>query len=300
MRIVVGIATAGRPTVLLETLREIQLQTRPADEVLVCPAAEEDLPDMSASPIGVRIVRGQRGSSAQRNVILDAAPDADSVVFFDDECFPDSGYLAAVEASFEDPSVVMTTGLVIRDDILGPGMSPEEARSALADFVGPTNSREPRYNAYGCNMALRNAVAQAGRIRFDERLPLYGWLEDVDFSRLMSAHGAIIWDSAARGVHLGNKRGRSPGLRLGYSQIANPIYLWRKGTMRADRAFAQMGRNVAANIVKLGKVEPWVDRRGRAAGNALAVFHLLTGRLRPECVVTLGEAKAASGIEAAA
>ena len=33
-----------------------------------------------------------------------------------------------------------------------------------------------------------------------------------------------------RGVHLGNKRGRVSGLRFGYSQIANPIYLLQKGT----------------------------------------------------------------------
>jgi hypothetical protein len=35
-----------------------------------------------------------------------------------------------------------------------------------------------------------------------------------------------------RGVHLGTKRSeRSPGKRLGYSQIANPVYIARKETI---------------------------------------------------------------------
>ncbi|AZO77314.1 hypothetical protein B5U98_17255 [Bosea sp. Tri-39] len=42
--------------------------------------------------------------------------------------------------------------------------------------------------------------------------------------------------TALRGVHRAVKRGRTSGLRVGYSQIANTVYLARKGTMRRLRA----------------------------------------------------------------
>ena len=42
-------------------------------------------------------------------------------------------------------------------------------------------------------------------------------------------NGKVVKIDAAFGVHLGTKLGRNSGLRLGYSQIANPLYLARKG-----------------------------------------------------------------------
>ena len=46
-------------------------------------------------------------------------------------------------------------------------------------------------------------------------------------------------------------------------------------------------RNVSANLVKVWKPEPWVDRKGRLKGNALACLDLLTGRLAPANVEAL-------------
>jgi hypothetical protein len=89
------------------------------------------------------------------------------------------------------------------------------------------------------------------------------------------------------GVHLAIKNGRSSGLRIGYSQIANPWYLMWKGTLAPKRALRQVTRNVAANAYRCLKPEPWVDRRGRLQGNALATLHLLTGRLDPGKVLEL-------------
>src|SRR3546814_15339565 len=120
-------------------------------------------------------------------------------------------------------------------------------------------------------MASRLAPVREAGLLFDENLPFYGWLEDVDFSRRLASQGRIVRWNLCRGVHMGVKRGRSPGKRLGYSQIANPVYMWRKGTLTASRACAQMGRNIAANFVKNIMPEPWVDRGGRPRGNPLAL-----------------------------
>uniref|UniRef100_UPI00195349D0 glycosyltransferase family 2 protein n=1 Tax=Escherichia coli TaxID=562 RepID=UPI00195349D0 len=66
---------------------------------------------------------------------------------------------------------------------------------------------------YGCNMTVRLSVIHAHGIRFDEDLPLYAWLEDVDLSRRMAPYGRIVGSATMRGVHLGSKRGRSSGIR---------------------------------------------------------------------------------------
>ena len=78
-------------------------------------------------------------------------------------------------------------------------------------------------------MAFR--AKSIGTLRFDERLPLYGWQEDIDFCGALSATGRIVWTNLIWGVHLGTKVGKVSGVRLGYSQIINPIYIMSKGNM---------------------------------------------------------------------
>jgi GT2 family glycosyltransferase len=136
-------------------------------------------------------------------------------------------------------------------------------------------------------MAVRLAPVRALSLRFDENLPLYGWFEDVDFCRRLACLGRIIKNERMSGVHLGHKGGRSKGFPVGYSQIANPIYLWRKGTCRLDIALQQMARNIAANFGKVFRPEPWIDRAGRARGNLLALLDLVRGRLHPRRILDL-------------
>ena len=88
-------------------------------------------------------------------------------------------------------------------------------------------------------------------------------------------------------MHCGVKSARSPGVRLGYSQIANPLYLVRKGSMRRSKAYTLMSRNLLANHVLTFRPEPWVDRWGRVKGNWLAFGHLVSGKLSPEYITRL-------------
>jgi GT2 family glycosyltransferase len=136
-------------------------------------------------------------------------------------------------------------------------------------------------------MALRLAPIRAHGLRFDENLPLYGWAEDVDFCRQLAAHGSVVENARMAGVHLGVKGGRTSGVRFGYSQIANPYYLWRKGTTHPSGALRQVARNVLSNFMKSIRPEPWIDRRGRAFGNVLGFADLLRGRLHPRRILEL-------------
>lgn len=295
LRIAVGIATVGRPTIACATIDRLAKQTRRPDRIVVSVPAGADCPwepgSAQTAPAlsGVTIIVGTRGLTAQRNAILRALFDADIVCFFDDDFVPHAGYLAAVEAAFRaDPGLVGTTGLVVADGITGPGYDAAQAATILQDVREDRPAAPvPTYNAYGCNMAFRLAVIRAHRLAFDEALPAYGWLEDVDFSRRIAQYGHVARLDGAVGVHLGVKGGRVSGRRFGYSQIANPLYLVRKGSYAPSRAAWLMGRNLAMNLLRALRPEPHIDRRGRVAGNVRAVADLCAGRLHPSRITEL-------------
>ncbi|MEI2301387.1 glycosyltransferase family 2 protein [Ensifer sp. MJa1] len=292
MNIVVGIATAGRREILSETLLHLTRQARLPDAVLICPSTAEDIDEnrLGTLPLKIRIIKGDKGSSAQRNAILDQAVTADLVVFFDDDFLPRNDFLAEAEQLFQQGTdIIVATGLVLADGIHGPGISITDAEAILDGDAGarPGDNMRPAFNAYGCNMAFRMSAIAAERTRFDERLPLYGWQEDVDFCRRLAKRGRIVKSPALRGVHLGNKRGRTSGLRFGYSQVANPLYLRKKGTVGLKWALRLMGGNLAANILGSLKPQGLVDRRGRLKGNLIAFSDLARGRLDPVRILNL-------------
>ncbi|MCO6405602.1 glycosyltransferase family 2 protein [Aurantimonas endophytica] len=289
LRLCVAIATAGRPEVLADTLEHLSGQSRMPDQVLVCPAqaSDVDLHRVSSLPFDVQIVAGGRGLPLQRNALI-AASDADIMVFIDDDFLLAPDFLQEAEALMRgNPDVVVATGHVLADGILTQGLDFEEA-VRIIDAAGPNRGGEwhRTYNAYGCNMIVRLQAVRDHSVKFDERLPLYAWQEDLDFSRQLAVYGEIVRSPRLRGVHLGTKRsGRSPGRRLGYSQVVNPVYLARKGTMAWSRCFRQIGRNITANCARAIRPESWVDRRGRLLGNLIGLFDLLRGVCEPERAV---------------
>lgn len=293
MRLAVGIATRGRPATLKEVLRDLGWQTRPPDRIIVSHVVETDVAGISGAPSGLpplEFLTGPAGLPHQRNTILDAVADCDVVLFLDDDFIPAPGYIAATLAAFrEHPGVVVTTGRVVADGARGPGFSVAAGRAILAqdnaDASGPAIAAT--FNGYGCNMAFRMDVIRDHALRFDERLPLYAWYEDVDLSRRVALYGDVVAIADAAGVHLGVKGGRTSGRRLGYSQVVNPIYLSRKGTYPLGRALHSVARHLLINGARSLRPEPWVDRRGRLSGNGLALLDIMRGRVRPERILDL-------------
>jgi glycosyltransferase involved in cell wall biosynthesis/GT2 family glycosyltransferase len=291
LRLAVGIASLGRPEVLAQTLARLSLQSRAPDQVVVCAPDGSDLAGADQAYTGVKTLTGPRGLACQRNAILRAVQTFDVLVFFDDDFVASPDYLLNVEVIMRDHAdVVMTTGRLIEDGILGPGLTFATADALVLPAKRGASSDdrlEDVYNGYGCNMAMRIEPVVANGLAFDERLPLYGWLEDVDFSRQLAPFGRVVSTEATRGVHLGVKQGRQRGVKLGYSQVANPLYLIGKGTMSPRRALTLIARNLAANTVRSLRAEPWVDRRGRLVGNVRAMLDLVTGRLDPRRIQAL-------------
>jgi GT2 family glycosyltransferase len=290
MRIAIGIATRGRASVLAEVLTELARQTRRPDRIIVCHVGPEDIADLPARFPDVEFLVAPAGLPRQRNAILDATGDCDAVLFLDDDFFAAPDYLAVTERVLAaNPDCVVTTGTVIADGAKGPGISVKEGRAILAadHHAGDPLRSLPHFNGYGCNMAVRLAPMRTHDLRFDEQLPLYAWYEDLDLTRRLGAHGTILRLEGARGVHLGTKSGRVAGTRLGYSQVANAIYLARKGSYPWNRALRSAGRHLAMNAARSLRPEPHVDRLGRLRGNLIALGDLLRGRMHPMRVLEL-------------
>lgn len=288
LRIAIGIATRGRAPILAEVLAELRNQRRAPDRIIVCHVTPEDIAGITAP--AVEFLTAPAGLPRQRNAILDAASDCDIVLFLDDDFLPAPDYLAVTEAVFETrPDAVVTDGTVIADGAKGPGLTVAEGRAILAAdrYAGDPLACRPHFNGYGCNMAVRMAAVCAHGIRVDEALPLYAWYEDIDFTRRLGAHGAILRLESARGVHLGVKSGRVPGRRLGYSQVVNPVYLARKGSFPWSHALPSALRHCAMNAARAIWPEPHVDRLGRFRGNMLALWDLLRGRASPGRILEL-------------
>jgi len=293
LNMVVGIATAGRREILSKALELLASQSRPPDRLLISRMASSDVDEASLArfPASTLVLDGATGLTAQRNKILSVANDADIVVFFDDDFFACDNYLSNLERLFTShPKIVAATGRVLADGASGPGLSAEEGMRILGSRSTEESDGDKFFECdgtYGCNMAFRAAPIRLHKILFDENLPFYGWQEDIDFSRQLARHGLIVKANNLQGVHLGTKLGRTSGVRFGYSQIANPVYLIRKGTMSWKRAANLMWRNVAANLARSFSPEPWIDRRGRLRGNMLAVIDLARGRSSPRRILQL-------------
>lgn len=288
MKIEIGIATANRTELVGRTVEYILGSKTAEASIAVSIATPTDFA-RSDSHQDVKLLSSARGSSAQRNTIL-LSSNADIVVFLDDDFLPAADYIQQVAQLFQsNPDVVVATGMLIADGARTGGMEFEEGLMLLA-ATRPNVDGEPTetYGAYGCNMAVRMSSVRQNNIRFDENLPLYGWQEDIDFSRQLSSYGRVVRSPRLQGVHLGTKRsGRSPGRQLGYSQIANPYYLIKKGTMSRKFAWRLVRNNLSGNIIRFLRPEPTVDRRGRLWGNILAIRDIVVGKCNPARILDM-------------
>lgn len=289
-KIVVVIASVGRPDAVADLLDSLKVQTRRPDHVILTVTSAHDLPP-EEKRMGAEVIIGDKGLPKQRNRGLEASLGKfDYLVFYDDDYIASKYAIEGTVDFFQNhPEIAGVEGTLLADGILGPGLSRTEAMDLVAAHdqnpPAPARITMEKQGLYGCNMAYR--LSTVGDIRFDEQLPLYAWQEDVDFANQLLPKGRLVRSTAFYGVHRGVKGARTQGVKLGYSQIANPIYLIRKGTISRKAAYSLMGRNIIANIVKTPRPEPWVDRWGRVKGNWLAIWHLMAGRIHPGHILEL-------------
>jgi GT2 family glycosyltransferase len=285
----VVIATVGRADIVRRTVDSLADQSRPPDGVIIIGAQASDVDGLESARGNLIIgLSPGKGSSRQRNQAIERLPACDTVVFLDDDIVLAQDYLAEAERLLlERPEVVGATGRMIADGVHNDGYDFDEAVALVAADLRPDPpGEEIREVLYGCNMVFR--ASAIGDIRFDEALPLYGWLEDVDFAYRIGKGGVLVRTGRLNSVHMGAKSGRTSGRRLGYSQMVNPIYLLRKRSIPPKLARSLIVQNFLSNLMLSVRPEPLIDRRGRLIGNLIGMADLLRRRAHPARIIELG------------
>ncbi|WP_240504412.1 glycosyltransferase family 2 protein [Tsuneonella mangrovi] len=284
----VAVATVGRAEILRESIGWLDRQVRRPDGILVVGSCAEDVAGLDEACPDVQIALSDKGLCKQRNAALARIRDeADALVFFDDDFVADRNYLEQVEQIFADnPQVVGLTGELLADGARTGELDFSQALDILVEDADQASVAQAECTSlYGCNMVIRMSAAR--NLTFDETLPLYGWQEDVDFTTQLGRRGAMWCTARLTGIHLGVRSGRQSGVKLGYSQVANVVYLLRKGTIGRWHGISLMGRNFIANAVRSFLPEREIDRRGRLAGNLMAAADCLRGRVSPQRIESL-------------
>lgn len=279
------IVSLGRKQVLSETLASLAEQSlQPHEAIVVCPN-RDDAPEAVAG-VEFKFIASSTGLCVQRNTgVAHVSEEADVIAFLDDDVQLASDYFAQAAELFQRrPSAVLLTGKVVADGVRTGSISRESGRASIA-AAAATNDWEMIGHAYGCNMLVRAEVARA--VPFDENLPLYAWLEDRDFSRRASRHGEVGRYGGCLVAHLGTTVGRLSGRRFGYSQIVNPVYLKRKGTMSRREVGYHLLRALAGAVVWRLRGDDPLGRSERLGGVLSGLRDVLAGRADPRRVLEI-------------
>jgi GT2 family glycosyltransferase len=287
----VVVCSANRPDVLSETIESLMRgQSLQPHQIIVSVFNQAHVPEKIRPSVRV-VVSSKQALSAQRNAAVKAVRTR-YTLFLDDDVEIAPNFIASMESLLDEAEdVLVATGFVVVDGVRGDtGIEREPARTAVSSYAREHENCD-REEGYGCNLFVRTSVFD--RVLFDENLPLYGWLEDLDFSTNCLRYGRIVSNAGTCVAHLGTPTGRISGLRFGYSQIVNPFYLWRKnGKPRFTHVvFAHWAVAVARNLCRtLIRVHGnRTDRTGRFKGNMIAFRHLLAGRVDPSYILQLQE-----------
>lgn len=295
------IATKGRPHETKVILEMLDRQSLNPTQVIVVGTTEADISEARLANCGfeVRFFINEPGASKQRNrgineLTFDNAEERTSgsfVAFFDDDFrLADDWLERAAETFSTDSEIVGLTGKILADGIKGPGLS----ETTAVDYLVGNRKPEKHWatgpvvcdigSVYGCNMAFRTSLLD--ECRFDENLPLYSWQEDRDLTGQARKFGRVVYQPECRGVHMGVKGGRQSGVKVGYSQIANPIYIAKKGTASDAWKRKFLLKALAGNAIYSIFPPPHTDYRGRLFGNFLALRDLVAGTCRPDKILS--------------
>ncbi len=293
MKTTVIVCSANRPDVLSETIESlVRGQSMRPREIIVSVFNLAHVPEKIRADSAIRVVVSSRQAlSAQRNAAIKVVR-TPYTLFLDDDVEIGPNFIESMESLLDElEDVVVATGFVVVDGVRGDaGVDRTSARAAVSNYVREHENCECE-EGYGCNLFVRTRIFD--QVLFDENLPLYGWLEDLDFSTNCLRYGRIIRNAGTCVAHLGSPTGRVSGLEFGYSQIVNPFYLWCKnGTPKLTNViFAHwlvpVARNLRRTLMRMHGIRS--DRAGRFKGNMIGFCRLLAGKVDPAYILQLQE-----------
>jgi glycosyltransferase involved in cell wall biosynthesis len=285
----VVICSAHRPHVLAETVDSVlRGQSLSPREIIISVFNQDHVAERTRAHSAVRVVLSCRqGTCAQRNVAAKLVR-TPYTLFLDDDVELAPNFIESMERLLEQAQdAVAATGFLVIDGARGDtGLDRELTRSYAANYVRKQDNYD---HGEGQNLFVRTMVFD--KVLFDEKLPLYGWLEDLDFATNLLRYGRIIMNTETCLGHMASPSGRTSGLRFGYSQIVNPLYLWKKNGRPnlSHVVFRHWLLHIAYNCRRALIPVPTDrnDRTGRFRGNMIALCHLLAGKIDPSYILQL-------------
>jgi GT2 family glycosyltransferase len=263
-------------------------QTVPCRIVISVPTKEHLSPKTLALP-SVELVLGAVGLCAQRNAAMRHIDDTlGTIFFFDDDVEIERHYVEEMLRLFEErPGVMLANGDNVGFGAIPGTLTREIARELIRSqqYNDPARgSSEPSHGGLGCMMCFRASLLR--KVQFDERLALYGYLEDLDFSLQCGQHGELVTNRRCLMVHIETTQGRIGCRRRGYSEVVNPIYIWSKGTgAKITRSFAGAVKRTLKNLLRCH------TRGGRDQflGNLTGWRRLAAGKIEPEYILRIND-----------
>lgn len=229
----VVICSRNREDMLRDAIAAVQSATPVETDVLVVDSASDgDGTRRVAEQAGVAYVRAGRGLSVARNVGITTAS-RPLVVFTDDDCRPQDGWVERLSARFDDPDVLAVTGRML-DHTIGA-----DAPYARAErYEKPLSGLDA---GHGAVMAFRReALLRLGG--FDDVLGAgqrHAGAEDLDiFIRLVRAGGIVVHEGDAVVLHANTRVGEA------YVEL-----------------YRGYGRGLGALVGKWIRLDPWFGIR---------------------------------------
>ena len=219
MKLGLVIASHGRRDILQQVLVNLMSQCKIPDETVISAVVQTDVPELGTSTANVRTIFGSVGLTCQRNRGISCLIDeVDVIAFIDDDFIVGDNYFRNMEKIFEqDESIVGLNADIAVDGAKSEGFAFEEGLRLVEQYgrrkIAPVIREITGRYADGCNGLIAFRAAGLGSLRFDERLPLYGWQEDLDFCVALRRLGRIVRTNLVWGVHLGVKRGKGSEVR---------------------------------------------------------------------------------------
>lgn len=260
-------------------------QSVPARIIISVPGERHVLPETLALP-GMELLIAPPGLCAQRNAALRTIRDREGVIFFfDDDVEIETHYAEKMLQLFQQrPEVSLASGINLGSGTRPGSLTRESARELIKARLAAsvTSGVRPARTGMGSRLAFRASLL--GSVQFDERLPLYGYLEDYDFSLQCRKFGDVVVNEECLMVHIETAAGRIGTRPRGYSEIVNPIYIYRK------KMGAEFGRTVAGALKRtLRNFLRCTDLNGRRQleGNLIAWGRVIAGKTDPEYMLKL-------------
>ena len=286
------IPSKGRADELVETVKSILCQSVQPAQIVLSVTSEADLSPGIRSLPRVKVIMGPAGKTSQLNRGVKAlAPEIDVIAIMDDDVELLRDYLKTVRGVFSKHSDLMglTGEMVVNgglDRAQAQRMAAEEAARPAQANAGAVFWLKPNQGLYGCCMALRHSLFN--HIQYDERLPLYSWMDDADIGMRAQRHGRCCYCPDAKLIHLGVSGGRVSGDKFGFCQIMNPVYLASKGVFTWSEVIRiHVAKVLMANLAGWLRCDAKVDRAGRLRGNWLALTSWIQGRIEPERILEI-------------